>query len=362
MQPSSSSSSQDGSVNAASLPATGRPSWASGAVRSPAFSVSPTFQMFPSSTTVRATTNGPAPNSTFTSNANVFPGSGSTVQFSIGTAPPKKSGARAIQRRRLKRRSLLREASPGQHSWPFGTGGFGSSSTTTTTNSTASPFAPAAGASTSTSTSHSASSSLFNFRRDTPPETRNPFTPGARASTGTSTASYPLFSSPFDSSVTTPYPLFSSPFDSSVTTPGSSQDQSKVDFSIRVRSARSRHGVVPGTSFDHRTSSPSIRAVRASRPSSKKLPKLKDPPPETSAKKDECLICLRVFEKAGSKQAGQKKVTVGLASIDGCDHKYCFECIEAWSKRENSCPQCRKRFSYITGSKRVKQRNQRVAS
>lgn len=36
-----------------------------------------------------------------------------------------------------------------------------------------------------------------------------------------------------------------------------------------------------------------------------------------------------------------------LASIDGCDHRFCFGCIEKWSERENKCPLCKVRFTKI---------------
>lgn len=60
------------------------------------------------------------------------------------------------------------------------------------------------------------------------------------------------------------------------------------------------------------------------------------------------------------------------SSIDGCDHIFCFGCIEQWSERENSCPLCKVRFNRITrvdktkkkkgqkGTKKVKQRDQRA--
>lgn len=58
------------------------------------------------------------------------------------------------------------------------------------------------------------------------------------------------------------------------------------------------------------------------------------------------------------------------ATIDGCDHEFCFDCIGKWSERENTCPLCKVRFSRINreGSKRkgqkatkkVKQRDQRA--
>lgn len=54
-----------------------------------------------------------------------------------------------------------------------------------------------------------------------------------------------------------------------------------------------------------------------------------------------------------------------LASITGCAHRFCFGCIQEWSKTENSCPLCKSRFQsisrvHVAGPvKRVKARNQR---
>jgi len=36
---------------------------------------------------------------------------------------------------------------------------------------------------------------------------------------------------------------------------------------------------------------------------------------------------------------------IGL--IDGCDHFFHYECVERWSQTENSCPQCKLRFSWL---------------
>jgi hypothetical protein len=36
-----------------------------------------------------------------------------------------------------------------------------------------------------------------------------------------------------------------------------------------------------------------------------------------------------------------------LASIDGCTHVFCTDCITEWSDQENSCPNCKKRFTTI---------------
>lgn len=58
------------------------------------------------------------------------------------------------------------------------------------------------------------------------------------------------------------------------------------------------------------------------------------------------------------------------ATIDGCEHEFCFDCIEKWGERENTCPLCKNRFSRINrhgkrkkgqkGTKKVKQRDQRA--
>eukprot|EP00592_Proboscia_alata_P005464 CAMPEP_0194382142 /NCGR_PEP_ID=MMETSP0174-20130528/58355_1 /TAXON_ID=216777 /ORGANISM="Proboscia alata, Strain PI-D3" /LENGTH=704 /DNA_ID=CAMNT_0039167197 /DNA_START=94 /DNA_END=2208 /DNA_ORIENTATION=+ len=36
-----------------------------------------------------------------------------------------------------------------------------------------------------------------------------------------------------------------------------------------------------------------------------------------------------------------------LAKINCCQHKFCFNCIEKWSERENTCPLCKARFAKI---------------
>eukprot|EP00979_Chaetoceros_neogracilis_P014485 scaffold4656_cov261-Chaetoceros_neogracile.AAC.5 len=45
-----------------------------------------------------------------------------------------------------------------------------------------------------------------------------------------------------------------------------------------------------------------------------------------------------------------------LAKIDGCSHPYCFTCIEKWSECENTCPQCKSRFSKIERVHKLKKR------
>ena len=93
---------------------------------------------------------------------------------------------------------------------------------------------------------------------------------------------------------------------------------------------------------------------------------LKKPPPVLKAEEDDkkpkavdnCCICMCDVEPDD------------LAGISGCDHQFCFGCIEKWAERENSCPLCKNRFNKITRvngkrrkgmktTKKVKQRDQR---
>jgi hypothetical protein len=41
------------------------------------------------------------------------------------------------------------------------------------------------------------------------------------------------------------------------------------------------------------------------------------------------------------------------ASIDSCKHTFCEDCIVKWSKNENSCPLCRKKFHEITFDNKI---------
>jgi Ring finger domain len=105
-------------------------------------------------------------------------------------------------------------------------------------------------------------------------------------------------------------------------------------------------------------------------PAKKRRGNLKSPPPG-SGKTDQsddnseqeqtasCCICMDEPKPAD------------LASISGCDHFFCFECIEKWAERENTCPLCKVRFTKIDRvnavrrkggpktTKRVKSKDQR---
>ena len=45
-----------------------------------------------------------------------------------------------------------------------------------------------------------------------------------------------------------------------------------------------------------------------------------------------------------------------LAQLDGCSHPYCFDCIAQWAERENTCPQCKSRFSEIKRVNKMKKK------
>ncbi len=114
-----------------------------------------------------------------------------------------------------------------------------------------------------------------------------------------------------------------------------------------------------------RSNAPGIRGHRKKPPPGSDLKKA---PPQTKSDKDDdkkpaaavvnCCICMSDVEPKD------------VAKIDGCDHRFCFCCIEKWSERENKCPLCKIRFhkierinrKYTKGSKntkKVKQKDQR---
>lgn len=45
-----------------------------------------------------------------------------------------------------------------------------------------------------------------------------------------------------------------------------------------------------------------------------------------------------------------------VSTVDGCSHKFCFNCIGKWADRENTCPLCKARFSKI---KRIHQQRRK---
>jgi len=134
--------------------------------------------------------------------------------------------------------------------------------------------------------------------------------------------------------------------------------------------------LIPKESPRRRSSTRRKRVVKeeeiVSPPSKKRRSALKMAPPDSTAglKKEtteegrenspSCCICM------------SEPKPIDLASINGCTHLFCFDCIEKWGDRENTCPLCKIRFTKIErvnkrkkgepkikNSKRVKQKDQR---
>jgi len=55
-----------------------------------------------------------------------------------------------------------------------------------------------------------------------------------------------------------------------------------------------------------------------------------------------CAICL-----------DKPDTLVDLATIAGCSHKFCFDCIDKWAETENKCPCCKSRFNRIDRVKKL---------
>ena len=58
---------------------------------------------------------------------------------------------------------------------------------------------------------------------------------------------------------------------------------------------------------------------------------------KSEEKLNECIICLDDFKKDSKKKA----------TLDPCQHIFCFDCISKWSKKVNECPLCKREFNHI---------------
>jgi hypothetical protein len=140
-------------------------------------------------------------------------------------------------------------------------------------------------------------------------------------------------------------------------------DRKPPATSSRSRKRRSHFVSSTSPSSSNNSSSPSSPArkrARATPPSSGSAKKagLKKPPPVTTVSEDSdencdkkpsastsnCNCCICMCDVA----------QVELATINGCEHEFCFGCIEKWSERENSCPLCKERFTKITRVQKVR--------
>eukprot|EP00535_Pseudo-nitzschia_heimii_P001044 CAMPEP_0197188246 /NCGR_PEP_ID=MMETSP1423-20130617/17511_1 /TAXON_ID=476441 /ORGANISM="Pseudo-nitzschia heimii, Strain UNC1101" /LENGTH=387 /DNA_ID=CAMNT_0042640041 /DNA_START=207 /DNA_END=1370 /DNA_ORIENTATION=+ len=140
------------------------------------------------------------------------------------------------------------------------------------------------------------------------------------------------------------------------------------------------------TAFPQAASVPSRKRKAQSSPQraiskkkSNKTNSRKKPPPGPALKKDPEGKSDSKDDFADSKPAAVESCCIcmcdvepnDLAKIDGCDHRFCFGCIEKWSERENTCPLCKARFTKIErvnkkrkkgikNTKKVKHRDQRT--
>lgn len=124
------------------------------------------------------------------------------------------------------------------------------------------------------------------------------------------------------------------------------------------RKQRKRRTATTETSAAASTPTPRKRARAAPLKPAPPSPQAEDEDEKKQAATESCCICMCDVE-------GED-----LAGISGCEHMFCFECIEKWAERENSCPLCKNRFTKIDrvnkkkskgqkNTKRVKQRDQR---
>ena len=61
--------------------------------------------------------------------------------------------------------------------------------------------------------------------------------------------------------------------------------------------------------------------------------------PKTKKSNKTCCICLDTISIRKE------------ARITSCRHRYCKKCIRKWSRIDNRCPQCKRRFNWIIGVK-----------
>ena len=72
------------------------------------------------------------------------------------------------------------------------------------------------------------------------------------------------------------------------------------------------------------------------KPAAKKQPAAKKPDTSSEGEDFTCAICLDAPPSM-----------TDVASISGCSHKFCFDCIDKWALTENKCPCCKARFNKI---------------
>jgi len=103
----------------------------------------------------------------------------------------------------------------------------------------------------------------------------------------------------------------------------------------------------PATSCKNKRKAPS-RSTTTTTTELKVSPTTSAQPSKTldteATQQEQCCICLTT------------PCPCDKASVNGCDHVFCFECIEKWSERENTCPLCKQRFTKIDRVNKKKRR------
>lgn len=56
----------------------------------------------------------------------------------------------------------------------------------------------------------------------------------------------------------------------------------------------------------------------------------------------QCAICLDCADSSNA------------ATVSGCEHRFCFKCIDRWAARKNECPLCKKSFDWAVSHRRVR--------
>ncbi len=129
----------------------------------------------------------------------------------------------------------------------------------------------------------------------------------------------------------------------------SSSGQSSTPRKSGSSSDRKRSASSKSTSPEHESSSSRKKSKTKSKQESKKGGNTKNEEEQSDASK-KCCICLDVPKSSE------------LAKLDGCSHPYCFDCIDQWAARENTCPQCKARFTKIERVHKIKSKKKRGKS
>lgn len=107
----------------------------------------------------------------------------------------------------------------------------------------------------------------------------------------------------------------------------------------RRRTRRTRANAASNAASNRTPSTTSNRKSPAKPRASKAKKQQQEPkkiqPPLEPDENFPCSICLDIPLKTD------------MASINGCSHTFCFQCIEKWADRENTCPLCKLRFTKI---------------